>query len=86
MLHLSSKGFLEWVVWELRRRCPKAMIVFVTGEELIHPLKQAVPDCFVIRKPLDSAVLLELLACFNSKTGYASLGKRMDDRARPGSM
>ena len=72
---------------ELRQRCPKAMIVFVTGEELIHPLKQAVPDCFVIRKPLDSAVLLELLACFNSSRGYASaIPKQMDDRARPGNM
>jgi DNA-binding response OmpR family regulator len=46
---------------ELRARCPKTMIVFVTGEELIDPLKHTVPDCFVIRKPIDPAVLLELL-------------------------
>jgi DNA-binding response OmpR family regulator len=72
---------------ELRARCPKTMIVFVTGEELIEPLKAAVPDCFVLRKPIDSAVLLELLACFNSKTGYASpLSKAMDDRAQPGNL
>lgn len=51
---------------ELRRRCPKTMIVFVTGEALITPLKDAIPDCFVIRKPIDPAVLLELLDCFCS--------------------
>ena len=32
---------------ELRARCPKTMIVFVTAETLIDPLKEAVPDCFV---------------------------------------
>src|SRR5688572_24428836 len=37
---------------ELHERCPKTMIVFVTGESLIGPLKQAVPDCFVLRKPV----------------------------------
>src|SRR5687767_2204393 len=31
---------------ELRKRCPKTMIVFCTGEALIDPLKQAVSDCF----------------------------------------
>ena len=46
---------------ELRKRCPRTMIVFVTGEASITPLKDAVPDCFVIRKPIDPAVLLELL-------------------------
>jgi DNA-binding NtrC family response regulator len=72
---------------ELRRRCPKTMIVFVTGEALIDPLKEAVPDCFVIRKPIDPAVLLELLECFCSDKGYASsLRKSMDDRAGPGKM
>ena len=72
---------------ELRARCPKVMIVFVTGEDLIDPLKTAVPDCFVIRKPIDSAVLLELLTCFDSDGRYASpVRKEMRDRARPGNM
>jgi DNA-binding NtrC family response regulator len=72
---------------ELRERCPKTMIVFVTGEAIIDPLKEAVPDCFVIRKPIDVAVLLELLECFCSETGYASpLRKAMEDRARPGNL
>jgi DNA-binding NtrC family response regulator len=72
---------------ELRARCPKTMIVFVTGEALIDPLKEAVPDCFVLRKPVDCAVLLELLACFNSDAGYKSpMSKAMDDRAKPGNM
>jgi DNA-binding NtrC family response regulator len=72
---------------ELRERCPKTMIVFVTGEPLIDPLKAAVPDCFVIRKPMDVSVLLELLACFNSDKGYGSdLPGSMDDHARPGNM
>jgi len=48
---------------ELRERCPKTMIVFVTGEHQIEPLKAAVSDCFVLRKPIDSAVLMELLTC-----------------------
>ena len=47
----------------LRALCPKTMIVFVTGEALIDPLKSAVPDCLVLRKPIDVAVLLELLEC-----------------------
>jgi DNA-binding response OmpR family regulator len=71
---------------ELRERCPKTMIVFVTGESLIHPLKAAVPDCFVLRKPLDVAVLLELLACFNPETGYRPVRKELEDRARPGNL
>jgi DNA-binding response OmpR family regulator len=54
---------------ELRERCPKTMIVFITGEPLVDALKVAVPDCFVLRKPIDAAVLLELLACFCSDTG-----------------
>jgi DNA-binding response OmpR family regulator len=67
---------------ELRERCPKTMIVFVTGESLIHPLKTAVPDCFVLRKPVDMAVLLELLACSNSKTGYGSpIRTELEDNA-----
>src|SRR5688572_19682478 len=57
---------------ELRARCPNTMIVFVTGEALIDPLKAAVPDCFVLRKPIDVAVVLELLACFDSGGGYES--------------
>ena len=72
---------------ELRQRCPKTMIVFVTGEALVEPLKAAVPDCFVLRKPIDAAVLLELLTCFNSDRAYATpLREEMDDRARPGKM
>jgi DNA-binding response OmpR family regulator len=72
---------------ELRARCPQAMIVFVTGEELLEPLKAAVPDCFVLRKPVDAAVLLELLECFCAGGGYASpMRKEMDGRARPGNM
>jgi DNA-binding response OmpR family regulator len=72
---------------ELRQRCPKTMIVFVTGESLIEPLKAAVPDCFVMRKPIDAAVLLRLLECFCSDRGYAMpLRKEMVDRARPGNI
>jgi DNA-binding response OmpR family regulator len=72
---------------ELRARCPKTMIVFVTGEELIEPLKAAVSDCYVLRKPIDSAVLVELLTCFNSKTGWISpLGRTVEHRARPGNV
>jgi DNA-binding response OmpR family regulator len=72
---------------ELRRRCPKTMIVFVTGEALLEPLKKAVPDCFVLRKPIDVAVLLELMACFSVDGSYATpLRKQIDDRARPGNM
>src|SRR5688500_17570246 len=48
---------------ELRQRCPRTMIVFLTGEPRIEKLKGAVPDCFVIQKPVDCAVLLELLRC-----------------------
>jgi DNA-binding response OmpR family regulator len=72
---------------ELRARCPKTMIVFVSGESLIDPLKEAVPDCFVLRKPVDAAVLTELLRCFTSAAGYGSeLRDDMDGRARAGSM
>jgi hypothetical protein len=48
------------------------MIVFVTGEQLIEPLKRAVPDCFVMRKPIDSAVLLQLMRCFDPDRGSSS--------------
>ena len=72
---------------ELRARCPKTMIVFVTGEDLLAPLKEAVPDCYVLRKPLDAPVLLELLECFCAGGSYARpLRIEMDDRARPGNM
>jgi DNA-binding response OmpR family regulator len=72
---------------ELRQRCHKTMIVFVTGEAIIEPLKKVVPDCFVMRKPIDADLLLELLECFDSKTGYGStLGEQMDDRAGPGNI
>ncbi|HEX8323100.1 MAG TPA: response regulator [Tepidisphaeraceae bacterium] len=69
---------------ELRGNCPKTMIVFVTGEAILEPLKEAVPDCFVIRKPVDLAVLMELLQCFSSDTGYnSSLKKFMHPHAGP---
>jgi DNA-binding response OmpR family regulator len=72
---------------ELRQRCPRTMIVFVTGEELVEPLKAAVPDCFVMRKPLDAAILLELMQCFCSGRGYAMPWRsQMNNRARPGNM
>lgn len=72
---------------ELRQRCSKTMIVFITAESILEPLKMAVPDCFVMRKPIDADLLLELLECFDSKTGYGSkMGKQMDDRAGPGNM
>ena len=72
---------------ELRARCPKTMIVFITGEALLEPLKAAVPDCFVLRKPIDAAVLLELLACFESQANYESpMRKSLVGRAGPGNM
>lgn len=72
---------------ELRDRCPKTMIVFLTGEALIEPLKEKVPDCFVLRKPVDCAVLMELLTCFKSETAYDSpMSKELDERAGPGNM
>jgi DNA-binding NtrC family response regulator len=72
---------------ELRKRWPKTMIVFVTGEAMIDPLWQAVPDCFVMRKPVDVAELLELLARFTSDGGYgAAVRKVTEGRARPGKM
>ena len=49
---------------DLRARCPDLMIVFVTGEELLDALKLAVPDCFILRKPIDVGALLELLGFF----------------------
>jgi DNA-binding response OmpR family regulator len=71
---------------ELRARCPRAMIVFVTGEALVEPLKAAVPDCYVVRKPVDAAVLIELMRCFAPAARYESPNESMDDRARPGNM
>ena len=71
---------------EVRARCPKAMIVFITGEALVQPLKAAVPGCFVLRKPFDAEVLRELLACFSPETGFRPpVPKEVDRRARPGS-
>ena len=70
---------------ELRARCPGTMIVFITGESLVHPLKAAVPDCFVLRKPFDVEVLRELLACFDPETGYRPpVPKAADRRAGRG--
>ncbi len=72
---------------ELRARCPKTMIVFVTGEAHFEPLKDAVPDCFVLRKPVDAKVLLELLRCFRSDEKYGSEVKsEREDQARGGNM
>ena len=72
---------------ELRARCPKTMIVFITGEPLVAALKVAVPGCFVIRKPIDVQVLLELLACLGADAGYgAALPMTMDDQAQPDQM
>jgi DNA-binding response OmpR family regulator len=72
---------------ELREKCPQTMIVFITGEALLQPLKEKVPDCFVMRKPVDIDLLLELLECFNSKTGYHSkMETVMDGKAGPGNM
>src|SRR5665213_2387165 len=47
----------------LRQRCPKTMIVFLTAEAILEPLKNAVPDSFVMRKPIDIDLLLHLLKC-----------------------
>ena len=72
---------------EIRQRCTGTMIVFVTGEALVDHLKVAVPDCFVIRKPIDIAVLLELLECFRGAKGYAAtLPQGMTGHARPGNI
>jgi two-component system, response regulator, stage 0 sporulation protein F len=72
---------------ELRQKCPKTMIVFINGEAILEPLKEAVPDCFVMRKPVDFALLIELLECFHSKAGYGSkMEKEMDDKAVSGNM
>jgi DNA-binding response OmpR family regulator len=71
---------------ELRARCPKTMIVFVTAEALIEPLKAAVPDCFVIRKPVDVKVLMELLRCFSAESARGMYdGDRMgtNNHVRP---
>jgi DNA-binding response OmpR family regulator len=73
---------------ELRERCPQTMIVFITGEDAIDRLKACVPGCFVLRKPFDVAVLLELLDRFSSGRGYGSPvrkeRKETADRAGPG--
>ena len=72
---------------ELRERCPKTMIVFVTGADPIHPLKETVPDCFVLRKPVDAAVLLKLLACVDSDARYGSpMSEATEDRPLRGKM
>ena len=48
---------------ELAQRCPHTRIIFLTGEDNIGRLKTAVPTSMVIRKPIDFAVLLQLLSC-----------------------
>ena len=46
------------------------MIGFITGEAILAPLKEAVPGCFVMRKPIGPPLLLELLESFASSAGY----------------
>ena len=70
----------------LRQKCPHVMIVLLTGEAILEPLKQAVPDCFVMRKPIDAHLLLELLNCFCSEGYGSAMGKHLADKAGPGSM
>ena len=66
---------------ELRARCPNTMIVFVTGESLIDPLRAAIPGCFVLRKPFDAEVLRELLAGLTPEAcNRPSAPEGMDDR------
>ncbi len=48
---------------ELALRCPNTRIIFLTGEDALHDLKAAVPSSFVIRKPIDVALLFELMSC-----------------------
>ena len=48
---------------ELAQQSPHTRIIFLTGEENIGRLKTAVPASMVIRKPVDFAVLLQLLSC-----------------------
>ena len=48
---------------ELRERCPDIKIVFTTGEAIVDALKEKVPGSFVIRKPIDVEVLMELIEC-----------------------
>lgn len=70
---------------ELRANCPKTMIVFLTAEDRVEPLKDAVPDCFVLRKPVDIQMLLDLLRRHDAEDGLGSIRPRsMDDQDRPG--
>jgi DNA-binding NtrC family response regulator len=69
---------------DLRARCPETMIVFVTGEALIAPLKSAVTDCYVLRKPIDTAVLLELLECVQPARCGESPSQQATDGPPPG--
>jgi FixJ family two-component response regulator len=48
---------------ELAERCPNTRIIFLIGESDIDLLKRAVPSCFVIRKPIDFAMLFQLMDC-----------------------
>jgi DNA-binding response OmpR family regulator len=51
---------------ELRQFSPKAQIIFLTAEETIETIKERIPGALVIRKPVDIAVLLELLRCHDT--------------------
>ena len=54
---------------ELIQRCPGTQIIFLTGESRLDSLKSAVPSCLVIRKPVDVAVLLQLIDCLPPAAG-----------------
>jgi hypothetical protein len=62
-------------------------LVSLTGEAILGPLQEAVLDCLVLQKPVDSHLPLEILECFDWKTSYGLvLGKQVNDRAGPGTM
>lgn len=48
---------------DLIERCPGTRIIFLTGEAKLDNLKAAVPSCLVLQKPVDFAVLSQLLDC-----------------------
>jgi DNA-binding response OmpR family regulator len=51
---------------ELAEKSPKVQIIFLTAEEDIDRIKQLVPSSMTIRKPVDIAVLLEILRCHDA--------------------
>jgi hypothetical protein len=48
---------------ELRQRCPRTMIVFITGEKNLKSIKASVADCFGMWKPVNKDLLLKRLPC-----------------------